>query len=177
MILTLLGNHFADFSMTDNNLFKQLFKHIRLLKHDTVNLRPPTSKIKPRQDHLDQDKKPPPPLTSTDKIFHTTRFLPRKTLHLFKRGQYNPEDTIDLHGMTIAQAKAELDLFITESYQANYFAVAVIHGKGRNTADKPILKNKVNEWLREYPTVMAFCSAPSNDGGAGKVYIMLEKSR
>ena len=70
-----------------------------------------------------------------------------------------------------------LDKFIEEAYQANFFVVAVIHGKGRNNADQPILKNKVNEWLRDYANVIAFCSASPQDGGTGKVYIMLEKSR
>ena len=162
---------------TEHSLFKNFFKHIRLLSHDKVSLRSAPPKIKHSQNPNDKIGKSIPLLCSADKIFHTNRILPQKALRQFKKGQYNPEDTIDLHGMTITEAKSMLDKFMEESYQANFFVVAVIHGKGRNNADQPILKNKVNEWLREYSHVIAYCSAPTQEGGVGKVYIMLEKSR
>ena len=159
----------------DKTLLKKLFKSLRPLKHDKVILRPPPKKIRasttPPEEQFHQA------LSSADKIFYTNRPLPRKALQQFKKGQYNPEDVLDLHGMTVAEAKIALDKFIQESYEANYFVVAVIHGKGRHKSEKPILKNKVNEWLREYASVMACCSALNKDGGTGKVYIMLESSR
>lgn len=167
-----------DNSQKDKTLFKTVFKAARLIKQDKVLLRPPPKKIKAISSSKNTAEKVcPPTLSSADKIFYTNCILPRKALHQFKKGQYNPEDTIDLHGMTIREAKKTLDKFIQESYDANFFVVAIIHGKGRQNAEKPILKNKVNEWLREYSSVMASCSAPTQDGGSGKVYIMLRKSR
>ena len=54
--------------------------------------------------------------------------------------------------------------------------VLIIHGKGsRNSSNAPILKNAVNEQLRRLDAVLAFCSALSEDGGVGALYVMLKK--
>lgn len=163
----------------EHTLFKAIFQHIKLLTSNKVNLRPPPKKMLASQTARDSVNTDNICLSisSADKIFHINRSLPRKALQQLKKGQYNLEDTIDLHGMSVANAKTVLDQFIQESYQANFFVVGVIHGKGRNNTDKPILKNKINEWLRDYSNVIAFCSAPNKDGGTGKVYVMLERSR
>lgn len=153
---------------------KDLFKHIKPLQSDKVNLRQALRKIPERVN--EESIEPPPNVSSGDKLLYKKRPLPQKLLRQFKKGQYNPDDTIDLHGMTVKEAKLILDQFITASFAANFFTVAVIHGKGRNNCDAPILKNKVNAWLREYPAVIAFCSATTRDGGLGKVYIMLEEN-
>ncbi|MHB8428784.1 MAG: Smr/MutS family protein, partial [Acidiferrobacterales bacterium] len=37
------------------------------------------------------------------------------------------------------------------------------------------LKGKVNSWLRQKDEVLAFCSAPRQDGGTGAVYVLLRR--
>ena len=91
----------------------------------------------------------------------------------FKQHKIAPEDSIDLHGMTSREAEPYLRQFLQESLQAGYRCVRVIHGKGRETSTMPVLKNKVNLWLRESTCVVAFCSAPKSDGGVGAVYVLL----
>jgi DNA-nicking Smr family endonuclease len=50
----------------------------------------------------------------------------------------------------------------------------IIHGKGSSTSGRPpVLKQKVNYWLRLYDQVLAFCSATRRDGGTGAVYVLL----
>ncbi|HRY16587.1 MAG TPA: Smr/MutS family protein, partial [Candidatus Competibacteraceae bacterium] len=39
----------------------------------------------------------------------------------------------------------------------------------------PILKQKVNHWLRQRDEVLAFCSARAIDGGTGAVYVLLRR--
>ncbi|MDN6323220.1 MAG: Smr/MutS family endonuclease, partial [Halomonas sp.] len=52
----------------------------------------------------------------------------------------------------------------------------VVHGKAwGTTADFPVLKSHTNAWLREWPGVLAFCSAIDIDGGTGAMYILLRK--
>jgi DNA-nicking Smr family endonuclease len=41
----------------------------------------------------------------------------------------------------------------------------------------PILKNEVNEWLRQIELVLAFCSARPEDGGRGAVYALLQANK
>ena len=54
--------------------------------------------------------------------------------------------------------------------------VLVVHGKGwGTTSDFPVLKSHTNAWLREWPGVLAFCSATDIDGGTGAMYILLRK--
>ncbi len=53
--------------------------------------------------------------------------------------------------------------------------MCLVHGKSKRPDDaKPILKNLVNQRLREYSNVLAFCSATAKDGGSGAVYILLK---
>jgi len=50
----------------------------------------------------------------------------------------------------------------------------IIHGKGiRSSSAQPVLKQKVNYWLRLHDEVLAFCSATRGDGGTGAVYCLL----
>jgi DNA-nicking Smr family endonuclease len=54
--------------------------------------------------------------------------------------------------------------------------VRIIHGKGNTSLGKmPVLKGRVNSWLRQKNEVLAFCSARPNDGGTGAVYVLLKR--
>jgi len=54
--------------------------------------------------------------------------------------------------------------------------VRVIHGKGRKNVERsPRMKPAVNQWLQGSKKVLAFCSARSNDGGTGAVYVLLKR--
>ncbi|NIW87182.1 MAG: DNA mismatch repair protein MutS, partial [Gammaproteobacteria bacterium] len=54
--------------------------------------------------------------------------------------------------------------------------VRVVHGKGHGSLHKlPVLKTKVQGWLRQRDEVLAFCSARPVDGGTGAVYVLLKK--
>ncbi len=51
-----------------------------------------------------------------------------------------------------------------------------MHGKGHGSLHKlPVLKTKVQGWLRQRDEVLAFCSARPVDGGTGAVYVLLKK--
>ncbi|MEE9156926.1 MAG: Smr/MutS family protein, partial [Gammaproteobacteria bacterium] len=39
----------------------------------------------------------------------------------------------------------------------------------------PVLKNKLNNWLRQRDEVLAFCSTRPVDGGTGAVYVLLKR--
>ena len=54
----------------------------------------------------------------------------------------------------------------------------IIHGKGLNSDSKtPPLKNLVDRMLRHRAEVLAFASAPTNQGGTGAVLVLLASKR
>jgi DNA-nicking Smr family endonuclease len=54
--------------------------------------------------------------------------------------------------------------------------VRIIHGKGNGSRHRgPVLKQKINHWLRQRDEVLAFCSARPMDGGTGAIYVLLRR--
>ena len=100
----------------------------------------------------------------------------RRTMRKLSRGGYSVQDEIDLHGMTVAEARQRLVDFISYSASQGKLCVRVVHGKGLGSGDRgPVLKNAVNRWLRQWDTVLAFVSTPQVDGGTGAIYVLLQK--
>lgn len=100
------------------------------------------------------------------------------TLRQLRRGQYRVEGGVDLHGLTTARATKVLSDFMAEAREERARCVKVVHGKGIGSGDRgPVLKTLINAWLREQPNVLAFVSAPPEDGGTGAVYVLLRRAR
>ncbi len=94
-----------------------------------------------------------------------------------RRGTYRVGAELDLHGMNSATAKVALHHFLAESMARGVRCVRVIHGKGlRSSNQGPVLKSRVDHWLRRRKDVLAFCSARPQDGGSGAVYVLLRAS-
>jgi len=99
----------------------------------------------------------------------------RRTMRQLARGKFAIQDEIDLHGMTVAEAKPRLAEFIDNSAKSGRLCVRIVHGKGLGSGHRgPILKYKVNHWLRQWDSVLAFVSARQVDGGTGAVYVLLQ---
>lgn len=102
--------------------------------------------------------------------------LPHRTRSQLKRGQIAWEAGLDLHNYTLDEARAELESFLDDARAARARCVIVVHGKAwGSSADYPVIKSHVNTWLREWPSVLAFCSAIDADGGTGAVYVLLKR--
>jgi DNA-nicking Smr family endonuclease len=102
--------------------------------------------------------------------------LPYRTRSQLKRGQIAWEAGLDLHGHSLDEARLELESFLKEATGSRMRCVLVVHGKAwGSTADYPVIKSHVNAWLREWPAVLAFCSARELDGGTGAVYVLLRR--
>jgi len=96
--------------------------------------------------------------------------VPRK----LRRGQYRVETELDLHGLTVAQAKVELRDFLLNAQRAGMRCVRIIHGKGLRSGHRgPVLKNTANVLLQRTDAVLAFSSARPVDGGTGAIYVLL----
>ena len=94
------------------------------------------------------------------------------------RGQLKIEYELDLHGMTIDMARTVLAEFLTQARSSHWRCIRIIHGKGINSPNGvPVLKGKLNHWLRQRDEVLAFCSAQPRDGGTGALYVLLKRTR
>lgn len=102
--------------------------------------------------------------------------LQHSVLKKLRQGKNPIEHTLDLHGLTVEQARVELLAFLGECEAANVRHAIIIHGKGFRSRDKPVIKPMVNRWLRAVDNVLAFHSAQPADGGSGAVYVLLKKS-
>jgi len=108
-----------------------------------------------------------------------------KTHGRMSRGKIAPEARIDLHGMTLSEAHAELVHFLLNAQSAGLRLVLVITGKGKRGADDgPIpnrigaLRHQVPQWLRLPPlgpVVQQAAEAHLRHGGAGAYYVYLRR--
>ena len=103
--------------------------------------------------------------------------LQHNVLKKLRQGKNPVELALDLHGLTVEQARDELLAFLTECEITGLRHVIIVHGKGYRSKDKPVIKPMVNRWLRAADNVLAFHSAQPKDGGNGAVYVLLKKSQ
>ncbi len=171
-------------SQDDIELFRRSVGPVRKINHDhaihTHKTRPP--RPQPRQaiepspvadtfsDFLDANGE----VSSDETLFFTRPGIQQRKLQQLRRGRLPVGAELDMHGMTIAVARNELVHFITSCRDQHIRCVRIIHGKGYSTGGQaPVLKNRLNNWLRQHHDVLAFSSAPKHEGGSGAVNVLL----
>ncbi|HHO70166.1 MAG TPA: DNA mismatch repair protein MutS [Halothiobacillus sp.] len=101
--------------------------------------------------------------------------MQQSILRKLRRGQYSIGGSLDLHGMTVDEARVAISVFLAEQRLGPHRCVRIVHGKGNRSAHRgPVLKRMVNRWLPQRDDVLAFCSAPPHDGGTGAIYVLLK---
>lgn len=113
------------------------------------------------------------------------RQMDRKTFQRLARGKLAPQGRIDLHGMTLEQARPVLMQFILGARARGDRLVLVITGKGRRGGDEgPIpqragaLRHEVPQWLARPPlsgAVLQVAPAHPRHGGSGALYVYLRR--
>jgi DNA-nicking Smr family endonuclease len=102
----------------------------------------------------------------------------RATAERLKRGRRPVEASLDLHGMTQAEAHRALAAFVAGSRTAGRRCVLVITGHGRLSGG--VLKAAVPRWLDEPDlrrAVLAIAPARPQHGGHGALYVLLRRPR
>ena len=170
----------------DAELFRRQMSDARPLRHDAVP--PPHSRAVARAKFAKRDERNAlresleADLESMDfesgqSLSFARPSVGRRTFRKLARGNFSVQSEIDLHGLTVVEARTVLGDFIEGSVERGHRCVRVIHGKGLGSGDRgPILKAKVDNWLRKWDPVLAFISARQVDGGTGAVYVLLKKS-
>ncbi len=93
-------------------------------------------------------------------------------------GKFSVQDVLDMHGLTLDEAEAEVDNFIKNSMIKGFRCIKFIHGRGlRSPSGEAVLKEALIKWLmgRYHKHIIAFATALHNDGGLGAVYVLLRK--
>ena len=99
-----------------------------------------------------------------------------KVFRKLRAGQYRTAAELDLHGLNALQAKQMMLAFLHTIQPGMGDCVRIIHGKGNRSDHRgPVLKTKINHWLRQHDRVLAFHSARPVDGGTGAVYVLLRR--
>lgn len=102
------------------------------------------------------------------------RFLPD-----LRNGMYSIQGQLDLHGLDRSRARAAVEDFITRMSRFRSCCVKIVHGRGINSPnERAILKENLQRWLstrRMSRHVVAYASAPLQDGGVGAVYVLLRR--
>lgn len=94
-----------------------------------------------------------------------------------KAGQIPFEGSLDLHGMSVEKARAQLWDFLAEAAKYEIRCVRVTHGKAaRLDGKRPMIKSHVNTWLRQHPQVLGFTSCLPKHGGTGALYVLLKRT-
>ena len=168
-------------------IFRAYTKGIQPLKDSTQALEPAPKKRAMPHINIHQPSREIPRLEVSDTVpsvepEDTLQFVrsgvQHRAIQKMRRGDIHIDAELDLHGMNLDRAEEQLSSFLMRAIAAEYRCVLVVHGKGAHRETPyPILKNKVNQWLRAHPDVLAFCSANPFQGGAGAVYVLLRRGR
>ncbi|NMP32998.1 endonuclease SmrB [Thalassotalea sp. M1531] len=86
-----------------------------------------------------------------------------------RRGIYQPELILDLHGLNQEHAKREIAALLIACHKEHVRCICIVHGIGNR-----ILKNKVPHWLVQHPDILAFHQAPLEYGGDGALLALID---
>ena len=152
-------------------------KIVPVNKSTKIKLRARQNKATDLQSELSDLSDPTTVVGSEETLSFRRSGIQKRLLSRLRNGSLKLDAELDLHGMTIPIAHQALLEFIRDCVNYNIRGARIIHGKGWSSKhNKPILKSKLNVWLREMDDILAFCSARIEDGGTGALYILLRRT-
>lgn len=170
----------------DLDLFRQSISVDKKIKFDGIKPARGKAPAKPKDDFVEEqqiidemfsEKFEAADLEMGDELHFFRPGVSKADFRKLRKGLVKIQRELDLHGMTVTMAREGLANFLFQCEFEGIRYVRIIHGKGRGSRDgQPVIKNKVNNWLRQRDEILAFCSARQNDGGTGAVYVLLRKS-
>lgn len=85
------------------------------------------------------------------------------------------DGTLDLHGLTAAEAENQLKFFFAKAQKTGWKKVLVIHGKGIHSSDEPVLKKVVMDFIENSPIAGSHGIPGAAEGGSGAVWVAIKK--
>lgn len=138
--------------------------------------------------------KPPSPPPGSERRMQARRGLPdpqsfaldANTLRRLRRGEIEPEQRLDLHGLGRAAARAKFEAFLARCSARRVRLVLVITGRGGSKLASAkdhapgVLRQALPQWIEQTPIrgqVVHYGTAHRSHGGDGAYYLYLRKSR
>ena len=172
----------------DDDLLKAAFADVKPLPAiNRADLRPPPPRPKVRPVYDEQESAPDilsdygevEEVTAETVLSYCRSGIQNRLFKRLRQGKLLISEEVDLHGLSVKQAKQVLLDFIQLAYPMEGCCVCIVHGKNNRSkrGQAPVLKQYVNHWLLQHPRVLAFHSAQPRDGGSGSVYAILKTER
>lgn len=164
----------------EKELFREALGDVKPLRANRTE--PYRRRLPPRPLHLevgdedesDQDLYSEQEIETGEELYFARPGIQQRVMHDLRRGHLEIGAELDLHGLTVRYARDDLNRFLLACHERNIRCARIIHGKGYGSqGQQPVLKQKLNLWLRQRDDVLAFTSAPRHDGGTGAAYVLL----
>lgn len=91
-------------------------------------------------------------------------------------GKYPIEARLDLHRLTVEQARQSLFRFASDCVDHDIRSALITHGKGVGRQTPALLKSCVAHWLPQLESVLAFHTAQKQHGSYGATYVLFRKT-
>lgn len=170
-------------SPEDAELFREAIGEVRRIETEPAATDRPRPPPEPKRLKIDEAEAlreshdlsaSPPPMDGAEIQSYRRAEISEKTLKQLRRGEFSVQDEIDLHSLRVADAEVLLKRFLNEARSGANHCVRIVHGKGLRSEGAPVLKMVVDRVLRQRGDVLAFASAPANQGGSGAVLVLLD---
>ncbi|WP_392566098.1 endonuclease SmrB [Utexia brackfieldae] len=162
----------------DLALFKVSIGQVQTLKQDTVVHQPQKLPRKQKQEQKLQQQvidtrfyfsDEYQPLIQDDPIRYVRENADPNEIKKLRRGFYEPEFFLDLHGLTQQEAKQEIAALINVCLNERAYCSCIMYGHGKN-----ILKKQTPMWLAQHPAILGFHQAPKEYGGSAALLFLVD---
>ena len=99
--------------------------------------------------------------------------IQKKLQKKIRQGNLTIDDHVDLHGFRLADATRTLESFIKTAIFYQQKMLLIIHGKGLQSRQGPVIKPMVLHWLYQNHHILGYCPAQIHHGGKGASYVYL----
>ena len=163
----------------DFALFREAIKGTKKIKQDMfIPSQSPRKKINELREIQEQkdtefffsDEYEPLLKEENEKVRYLRENVDPYILKQLRRGDFQPELFLDLHGLTKEKAKKELAALILACEREHVYCASIMTGFGTRT-----LKDQIPRWLVQHPKVLALHQAPREWGGDAAILILVEQ--
>ena len=162
----------------DFALFREAIKGTKKIKQDTfIPSQSPRKKINELREIQEQkdtefffsDEYEPLLKEENEKVRYLRENVDPYILKQLRRGDFQPELFLDLHGLTKEKAKKELAALILACEREHVYCASIMTGYGTFT-----LKKQIPRWLVQHPKVRGLHQAPKEWGGDAAILILVD---
>jgi len=86
-----------------------------------------------------------------------------------------PDAELDIHGQTRDEAWLALEMFFNRAREKEFEKVLIIHGKGNHSANEPVLKRLVMDFIERCPFAGESGRGKASAGGEGATWVLLKE--